>query len=385
MNSRMKKIRKDILDAVLWIGTAILTAIIFLAGLSYQYTSDPLGFVKLFRTLHIVETHYAGSIDKQALLNGALEGIVAKLGDKHSVYLDGDTLKSFTDQMTGSYAGIGIYLGSAADGGLVAGVIDDSPASEADIRRGDVITAIDGTATAGMKLEDISQKIRGPVDTTVTLTVRRDGTDKTIELQRRRIHIKTVAGQMIEGTDIGYIRVAVFSENTGEEFTKQFKALQEQGMKKMILDLRDNPGGLVDQATLVASNFVPPESTIVSYMDSNGKEEAFRADGTTQLIPMVVLINENSASASEIVAGDVQDMKLGTIVGVKSYGKGTVQGVYTIDGENAVKLTVAQYKTTKGRQIDGIGIEPDTVVSLRPNDTIDYQLEKALEILKAQA
>ena len=120
-------------------------------------------------------------------------------------------------------------------------------------------------------------------------------------------------------------------------------------------------------------------------MDSNGKEEAFRADGTTQLIPMVVLINENSASASEIVAGDVQDMKLGTIVGVKSYGKGTVQGVYTIDGENAVKLTVAQYKTTKGRQIDGIGIEPDTVVSLRPNDTIDYQLEKALEILKAQA
>ena len=176
---------------------------------------------------------------------------------------------------------------------------------------------------------------------------------------------------MVDGTDVGYIRVAVFSDGTADDFTKEFTKLREQGMNKLILDLRDNPGGIVEQAVGVASNFVPPNSTIVSYTEQDGKVDQYTAQGTDDPIPIVVLVNENSASASEIVAGAVQDMKLGPIVGVKTYGKGTVQGVFPLSQQSAVKVTVAKYRTTNGREIDGVGIEPDVVVPLtRRSDRI---------------
>ncbi|MCH4167189.1 MAG: S41 family peptidase [Megasphaera sp.] len=384
MKQILQKLGNEWKDVLLWIVSAICAAFLLVGGLFYYYTGDPFGVVKYFRTFAVIESHYAGAIEKQELFNGSLEGIVGKLGDKHSIYLDGENFQSFSDQTTGSYAGIGVYLGKGEDGALVAGVMDDSPASEAGLVRGDVIVAIDGTATKGRELEDISKSVRGPAGSSVTLTISHDGTEKDVVLERRQIHMKTVAGQMLEGTDIGYIRVAIFSENTGEEFTKQFDELQSQGMKQLILDLRDNPGGLVDQAVIVASNFVPTGSTIVSYTNRDGKEEAFSAKGTDNPIPMVVLINENSASASEIVAGDVQDLGLGPIVGVKSYGKGTVQGVYAVDAGSAIKLTVAKYRTTKGREIDGQGIIPDVEVPLKASDLTDYQLEKAIAILKGE-
>ena len=153
----------------------------------------------------------------------------------------------------------------------------------------------------------------------------------------------------------------------------------------MILDLRNNPGGLVDQAVEVAGNFVPQGSTVVSFTSSDGNTQTYTASGTGDTIPMAVLINENSASASEIVAGAVQDLGLGKIIGVRSYGKGTVQGVYGISNDDAVKLTVAKYHTANGREIDGAGIEPDIMVQLQPNDTTDYQLQKAIDVLKEES
>lgn len=377
-----KQVRQDLRWAAVWVLSVIVAALLCLGAASYAFLGDAMGLVRLMQTLYIVESHYAGTVHKTDLLHGALEGVVAKLGDKHSVYLDGDDFAAFSSQMSGTFAGIGVYISSAPEGALIADTIDDSPAQAAGLQRGDLIVAIDGKETAGMKLEDISNAVRGAVGTTVTVTIRRDGADTAYTLTRQNVHVKTVAGQMVEGTDIGYIRVAIFSENTGSEFTKQYQALKEQGMKKLILDLRDNPGGLVDQATAVASNFVPPNSTIMSYVDSTGHSKSFTAPGTPDQIPLVVLVNENSASASEIVAGDVQDLQLGKIVGVKSYGKGTVQGVYPVGKDNAIKLTVAQYKTAKGRQIDGVGIEPDVVVTLQPGDQVDYQLEKAVDLLK---
>lgn len=357
---------------VAWVVSALAAAVLIFMGLSYYFMGDWLGWMKLYRTLYVVETHYADTVDKKTLLDGAMKGIVSTLGDKHSVYMAGDEFQSFQEQMTSSYAGIGVYIGSADEGVLIAGVIDDSPASEAALKRGDIITAIDGTPTAGMKLEDVSQKIRGPVNTDVVLTIREDGADKEVALTRRQIHMKTVMGQMVEGTNIGYIRIGVFSEDTGKEFTKEYQSLREQGMEKMILDLRNNPGGLVDQAVEVAGNFVPQGSTVVSFTSSDGNTQTYTASGTGDTIPMAVLINENSASASEIVAGAVQDLGLGKIIGVRSYGKGTVQGVYGISNDDAVKLTVAKYHTANGREIDGAGIEPDIMVQLQPNDTTDY-------------
>lgn len=318
------------------------------------------------------------------MLDGALEGIVSKVGDKHSVFLDGDEFKAFYDQTTGSYVGVGIYIAKTDnDAAMVAGVIDDSPAQEQGIQRGDVIMAIDGNPTEGMALEDVSKRIRGAEGSDVTLTISRDGASKDYMLKRRSIKMKTVQGQILDqDPDIGYIHVSVFSENTGEEFTKEYNRLRKAGMKKMVLDLRNNPGGLVDQAVAVCSNFVPKDSVIVSFTSGNGEVSEYKAEGTDEQIPLVVLVNENSASAAEIVAGDIQDMKLGPIVGTTTYGKGTVQGLYQMDTAEALKLTVARYHTTSGREVDGVGITPDVYVTLQPDDIRDHQLEKALEILR---
>ena len=294
---------------------------------------------------------------------------------------EAETLESRAAELTGRY-GIGVYIASTDEGILIAGVMEGSPAEEAGLQRGDILVSIDGTSVEGYQLEDVSKNIRGPVDTSVDLVVRRDGEEQSFTVQRRQIHVPTVAGKMVDGTDVGYIRVAVFSDGTADDFTKEFTKLREQGMNKLILDLRDNPGGIVEQAVGVASNFVPPNSTIVSYTEQDGKVDQYTAQGTDDPIPIVVLVNENSASASEIVAGAVQDMKLGPIVGVKTYGKGTVQGVFPVDSASAVKVTVAKYRTTNGREIDGVGIEPDVVVPLTPSDPEDSQFEKALEIIQ---
>lgn len=361
--------------------SGMLVMLVAVFALFWKFTGRPDAAFEFLRTLEIVEDHYAENVDKSTLFQGALAGIVNTLGDKHSLYLGGETFKDFSSEMSGTYAGIGVYIASTDEGILVAGVMEGSPAEEAGLQRGDVFVSINGTSTQGMKLEDVSKAIRGEEGTSVDLVIRRDGQEQDMTIQRREIHIPTVAGKMIDGTDVGYIRVAVFSDGTADDFTKEYQKLRSQGMKKMILDLRDNPGGIVQQAVGVASNFVPKNSTIVSYTEQDGHEDTYTAPGTDDLIPMVVLVNENSASASEIVAGAVQDLKLGTIVGVKTYGKGTVQGVFPVSKDSAVKVTVAKYKTSSGREIDGVGIEPDVVVPLNASDPTDVQFEKALEII----
>ncbi|WP_370857215.1 S41 family peptidase [Megasphaera sp.] len=365
-----------------YVCSGMIIMIVAMVGLFWHYTGRPSSMFEFFRTLEIIESHYAENVDKNAIFDGALKGMVSTLGDKHSTYLGGDLYKDFSAQMSGTYAGIGVYIASTDEGILIAGVMEGSPAEEAGLQRGDILVSIDGTSVEGYQLEDVSKNIRGPVDTSVDLVVRRDGEEQSFTVQRRQIHVPTVAGKMVDGTDVGYIRVAVFSDGTADDFTKEFTKLREQGMNKLILDLRDNPGGIVEQAVGVASNFVPPNSTIVSYTEQDGKVDQYTAQGTDDPIPIVVLVNENSASASEIVAGAVQDMKLGPIVGVKTYGKGTVQGVFPVDSASAVKVTVAKYRTTNGREIDGVGIEPDVVVPLTPSDPEDNQFEKALEIIQ---
>ena len=365
-----------------YVCSGMIIMIVAMVGLFWYYTGRPSSMFEFFRTLEIIESHYAENVDKNAIFDGALKGMVSTLGDKHSTYLGGDLYKDFSAQMSGTYAGIGVYIASTDEGILIAGVMEGSPAEEAGLQRGDILVSIDGTSVEGYQLEDVSKNIRGPVDTSVDLVVRRDGEEQSFTVQRRQIHVPTVAGKMVDGTDVGYIRVAVFSYGTADDFTKEFTKLREQGMNKLILDLRDNPGGIVEQAVGVASNFVPPNSTIVSYTEQDGKVDQYTAQGTDDPIPIVVLVNENSASASEIVAGAVQDMKLGPIVGVKTYGKGTVQGVFPVDSASAVKVTVAKYRTTNGREIDGVGIEPDVVVPLTPSDPEDSQFEKALEIIQ---
>lgn len=385
-NANKKRSRAETiaLNAFIAVGTIFCSFFIILAAISYALTGNPTGLGKMLNMFYIVESRYPGEVDKQTLLHGAMSGILASLGDKHSMYFYGDSLESFKAQMTATYCGVGMYLGPSEEGALVVDTIEDSPAREAAVQRGDVITAVDGKSIAGMKLDDITHLVRGDEGVPVVLTLRENGELRDVTLTRRPIHIKTVKGELIEGTDIGYIRLSMFNEGTGEEFTEAYQSLRSQGMNKMILDLRNNPGGIVDVATKVANNFVPPGSVVISFTTTDGEEKTYTVAGTESRPEIVVLINENSASAAEVVAGAIQDLKIGTIVGVRSYGKGTVQNVYQVSDDAMMKITVAKYRTSAGRDIDGIGIEPDITVQLRQGDPIDYQLLKAMELLKGE-
>lgn len=357
-------------------------ALLIIMFLSKAYLGDGLGLFKILRTAQIITQHYAGLVDERTLLDGALEGLVEKLGDEHSLYLDGKDFKEFSEATNASYAGIGVYIAQTEDKkAFIAGVIEDSPAEEAGLKRGDIIEAVNGIAAEGRELSDLSQDIRGEVDTTVILTILRNGEREDVPVVRRNITLLTVAGKMLDGTDTGYIRISSFSTATGDEFGKIYKRLKGDGMKRLILDLRNNPGGLVDQAVRVAEYLLPPGSTVVSYMQRDGEEEVFTTTGTDDRIPLVVLVNENSASAAEILSGDIQDLHAGVLIGMKTYGKGTVQGVFSVDTDEAVKVTIAKYKTAAGREVDGTGIEPDITVQLQPNSSVDYQLERAKETI----
>ena len=289
-------------------------------------------------------------------------------------------------QTSGSYSGVGIVLGQDKEGIMkVATAIEGQPAAEAGIKSGDIIVEIDGVNTSTLSMEEASKMIRGEEGTTVVLTVMRDNEIKDYTITRKQITLPTVKGKMLED-HIGYIRISQFAEPTGPDFAKTYKELKDQGMTKLVLDLRDNPGGLLTTAQEVA-NYILPAGPIVTIQDRSGQVESYDSEGLEPAIPMVVLINQGSASASEIIAGAVQDEKVGTIVGINSYGKGTVQTILGVPGNEGIKITIAKYHTPNDRVIDGIGIKPDVEVELPDNaksESDDTQLQKALEILKTK-
>jgi len=377
------KVRKVLLRIIASVLALFFTANVLICSLSYAYLGDPLGLFKIIRVAQIVNNHYVSGVDGKSLLSGALEGLVATLDDRHTLYLGGDDFREFTESTNAAYGGIGIYLSQTDEKKpFVAGLMEGMPAEAAGLERGDIIPAVNGESVDSMKLEDISKRIRGPVGTNVTLTVSRNGEERDFDVVRKEITIKTVASRMMENK-VGYIRIASFSSGTAEEFAEAYKALKEDGMTGLIVDVRNNPGGLVDQAAGVADYLLPEGSTVVTFSQRNDEDQVFTTKAAGVKIPLVVLVNENSASASEILAGDVQDLHAGVIIGTKTYGKGTVQAVYPVDDDSAVKVTIAKYKTASGREVDGTGIEPDVVVPLEANDNTDYQLQKALETIQS--
>ena len=240
--------------------------------------------------------------------------------------------------------------------------------------------AVDGTPVSEMQPEEVAMHIRGEVGTKVVLTIERDGETQDYTIERATIKIDTAKGTMLED-GMGYIRIASFSENTGKEFKAAYDSLEEQGMKGLIIDLRENPGGLVTSCVEIA-NMVVPKGPIVSVVERDGSKEVHESKLEESKYPIVVLIDGNSASASEILAGALQDTGAATLVGTKSYGKGSVQVVVPMLHDDGLKLTIAKYYTPNGRCIDGTGIEPDVEVELPEGATTGVQLEKAKEVLK---
>lgn len=379
----MNKILKTIIAVLL---IAIISSISTLGLIYYALGFNEQGFSNLMRFItayRFIETKYVNDTDDVKLIDGAIDGMVKSLNDPHSNYLSPKMYKTLMEQTEGSFAGIGVVMGMDNEQKIhIVGIMENSPGQKAGLQEGDEILAVDGVPVTQMAFDEVAAHVRGQAGTDVVLTIMRDNANQDITITRDNIKLKTVGHKMLDN-NIGYIQIVSFSEDTANEFNEAYNDLKNQGMKALVLDLRNNPGGLLTTCVEIAKKLVP-KGEIVSIVDKQGNKETYSSSLEAPEYPLVVLINKNSASASEILSGAIQDTKAGTIIGNTSYGKGSVQTILPMFEDDAVKLTIAKYYTPSGRSIDGTGITPDIEINLDENTTSDTQLDKALEVLKAQ-
>ncbi len=380
----MNKILKTIIAVLL---IAIISSISTLGLIYYALGFNEQGFSNLMRFItayRFIETKYVNDTDDVKLIDGAIDGMVKSLNDPHSNYLSPKMYKTLMEQTEGSFAGIGVVMGMDNEQKIhIVGIMENSPGQKAGLQEGDEILAVDGVPVTQMAFDEVAAHVRGQAGTDVVLTIMRDNANQDITITRDNIKLKTVGHKMLDN-NIGYIQIVSFSEDTANEFNEAYNDLKNQGMKALVLDLRNNPGGLLTTCVEIAKKLVP-KGEIVSIVDKQGNKETYSSSLEAPEYPLAVLINKNSASASEILSGAIQDTKAGTIIGNTSYGKGSVQTILPMfEFDDAVKLTIAKYYTPSGRSIDGTGITPDIEINLDENATLDTQLDKALEILKAQ-
>lgn len=348
---------------------------------------------KIDTLMQVVDYYYLYDYDEDAMIDAIYKAVMDSLGDPYSVYYTEDEYEAFLESSSGSYCGIGVVVQQNVETGIVTAVrpYENCPGYEAGIRPGDIILAVNGTEITGMDLNAAVSMIRGEEGTKVTLTIRREEEEFDVEVTRRQIDVETVSYRMLQD-NIGYILVEEFDEVTAKQFTAAMDALEEQGMEALIVDIRNNPGGLLNIVVDMLDEILP-EGVIVSVKDKNGATEEYISDAGTRLnVPLAVLINGNSASASEIFAGAVQDYGVGTLVGTTTFGKGIVQTIFSMKDGTGVKVTIEDYYTPGGRSIHNIGVAPDVEIDLPdelkilvtiPEDE-DVQLQKAIEILKEQ-
>ena len=367
--------------------TAVLTTAAIVgteAVLLKRLTGSVSESVRFLRTMKLLKRNYNGEVDNHQLFDGALKGMVESVGDPYTVYLNKKDFQQLSEMTVGSFGGIGIVFGKRGNDYVVISALEDNPGAKAGIKSGDIITAIDDKSTREMNMEQVANKIRGKYGTTVTLELKdKAGKLRKVNVVRAEIKNPSVAGQMLANTKIGYIRIAIFNENTGDDFAQKYAELEKQGMQALVLDLRENPGGILDAGVDVARMLVP-KGPIVSVIDKNGNKFEETSSLEKVKYPLAVLVDHGSASASEIVAGAIKDTKSGKLFGVKTFGKGSVQSVYRLDNNTAVKITVAKYYTPSGVSIHNVGIEPDVKVELPDDATVDVQLKAAEDYLLLQ-
>ncbi|WP_026486013.1 S41 family peptidase [Caldanaerobius polysaccharolyticus] len=348
---------------------------------------------KLLAIKDILTQRYVDKVNPQVLMDGAYKGMASSLNDPYTVYMTPDEYKSFMEQTVGSYAGIGIVVSADKDGNLVvvSPIDKDTPGAKAGLKTNDKILEVNGHKVSGKDMDKAVSLMKGPAGTYVNITVLKVGETKpvTIRIKREVITLKTVSGEMMENK-IGYIRISMFDEHTYDQFKSELDKLNNEGMKALILDLRDNPGGLLEISAKVADTLLP-KGIIVYTEDRYGKKEYTYSDAKYLGKPLAVLVNGGSASASEILTGAIKDHKVGTVIGTKTFGKGIVQTMAEFNDGSALKYTVSKYYTPDGYNIQGKGIMPDIVVQLPagynsitvPKDK-DTQLKKAIEVLSSR-
>lgn len=350
---------------------------------------------KVDELTNYMDLYYYEDYDVQDVQDGLLEGVVSGLGDKYSAYYTAEEYKEQQLSTSGTYYGIGAALAQDKDTMQVTitKIYEGTPSEEAGLKKDDVIVSADGTDATSMELTDFVKLIRGEEGTTVHLEVYRPSTEETLEfdVERKNVELPSVSSQML-ANNIGYIQISEFQSKTAEQFENALSSLQDQGAQSLIVDVRGNGGGLVDSVVAILDDILP-EGTVVYTEDKYGNRQDYTSSGDTYLdMPIAVLVDQNSASASEIFAGAIKDYNYGTLIGTKTFGKGIVQTVFSLPEGDAIKITTAKYFTPNGNYIHGAGIEPDIELKYQfmggENDEysvdLDNQIQKAIEVLSKQ-
>jgi len=392
--------RKAIIGALLIF--ILTTALNLTVG---SFITSPLGFgytisrgeykqyEKLFALKDYLEKNYYKELDEEKLIEGAIKGMFNSIDDPYTQYMSN---KEFGDLMTttqGTYGGIGVIVTPGDDGYVtVVSPIEDTPGEKAGLIPGDKIIAVNGEAIFGDKLDYAVGLMKGEPGTEVKLAILRDSKNETfdVNIKREEIRLKTVRSEVIEN-DIGYIRITMFDEKTAEDFKIHLEELKSKNIKGLVLDLRNNPGGLLDQCVEIADEILG-EQVIVYTEDRDGSRNIEKSDKKQLEVPLTVLVNKGSASASEILSGAIKDGKKGTIIGSTTFGKGLVQQVKPLPDGTGFKFTISEYFTPNGINIHGTGVVPDIIVELPEQDASevateiqeDIQLKKAIEILRSE-
>lgn len=352
-----------------------------------EFLSKDVNFNLFWDTWDIIRKNYVNQpVNQPDLLYGAMAGSVAALADPHSVFFDPETTESFQNELEGNFEGIGAEIAIKKDYLTIVAPLPDSPAEQAGLRSGDKILAIDGLDTSGMSLDYAVSKIRGEKGTEVVLTVSRDGLEELQEIKivRDTIQIDSVKWSMMDN-DIAWLEIRYLNDDTMDDFNRAVLDITSKNPQGIILDLRNNPGGYLDTAIGIASEWVE-DGVVVFEKDSQGKLTEHKATGLARLkdFETIVLVNEGSASGSEIIAGALQDYGLATILGETTFGKGSVQTLFSLADGSSIKLTIAHWYTPNENLIEGEGIEPDMEIELTKEDfdqDNDPQLDKAIELL----
>lgn len=388
------KFRRGFLFGLLsGVAAVILVIVIFLAalGLTPGHLLSAGTQAKIGVLSSIIDKYYYKDVSDSTKETGLYKGLLESMGDQYTEYYTPEEYQQLKVDLEGDYAGIGAVLtqDKTTKEVTVAEVYDDSPAKKAGLRSGDVIVSVDGHQAVDEDLDDFVKRVRGKKGTSMEVVYSRDGQEQTVSITREEVLVPSVSGKMLSD-GIGYIRITQFSNGTQAEFEKTLKSLQDQGMKGVIFDLRDNGGGMVDSVVAILDDILP-KGTVVYMKDKDGNRKNYTSDDEKQLdLPMTVLVNGNTASAAEIFTGAVMDFKKGTVIGTQTFGKGIVQVTLPLNDGSAVKITTARYYTPNGVCIQGKGITPDVTLDyefLGSEDqdydwTLDNQIQKAVEVLK---
>lgn len=341
--------------------------------------------LKMFKNL--IKSKYIYDVDNIKLVDGALKGYIDALGDPYTTYLTKEEMEEFTEEASSEYVGIGIYVSNVDDQILIVGVMKDSPALEAGIQAGDIITKVNGVEYSGAQLSEATSVLKGKEETNADVTILRNDEEKTVTVTRKKITVEHVASQMIDN-DIAYIEISSFDSGVADSFERQLKELLNKGAKKIIIDVRSNGGGIVDEATQIADLFIDKGKSILITKGKNDSEKVTTAenDPIVKNIPVAILTNESTASASEILAGALKDQYGATLVGKTTYGKGVIQTLYSLQDGSGIKITTDEYYTPNHNQINKKGLTPDYEVDLTVGEDGYYEtsIDKDAQLLKAR-